>query len=483
MLITPWRIGTLALKMIDFIKSQIYLNESWIKPKTLINLRWLAIAGQAVAIAVTNFFLDFTFNFEGCLTIILFSCLVNVTSSIYFRMEKRLSAFKTFLFLAFDLTQISFLLFFSGGISNPFSILIIVPAIVSASSLPIFYLISLGFITLLSILLLSVKHFPIIDGSGNILKSPDILLVGFSASLIITVTFLGSYARRIFLDNSNMNKALQATQVALERERKLTALTGVVAALGHELGSPLATIKLASSELLSEIDSDSPNYQDIKLIFDQIQRCKAIISDMGSLGKDDQYVKTIDFFTLIFEASQPYKKLDKKIIFRLNGVRQGYEGISIKEKMIPLVRREPELIHGIRNIVHNALKFAKTSVDINLITASRKLKLEIIDDGKGFSYDVTKMIGEPIIKKSAFYSTGAKTETSEEGMGLGLFIANILLERTNGQLKFSNVKQSEGGGKKRIIGAKVEISWERSSIEVLRWDKKSKVKENPRNVS
>ena len=280
-----------------------------------------------------------------------------------------------------------------------------------------------------------------------------------------------------------MNKALQATQVALERERKLTALTGVVAALGHELGSPLATIKLASSELLSEIDSDSPNYQDIKLIFDQIQRCKAIISDMGSLGKDDQYVKTIDFFTLIFEASQPYKKLDKKIIFRLNGVRQGYEGISIKEKMIPLVRREPELIHGIRNIVHNALKFAKTSVDINLITASRKLKLEIIDDGKGFSYDVTKMIGEPIIKKSAFYSTGAKTETSEEGMGLGLFIANILLERTNGQLKFSNVKQSEGGGKKRIIGAKVEISWERSSIEVLRWDKKSKVKENPRNVS
>ena len=118
--------------------------------------------------------------------------------------------------------------------------------------------------TLLSILLLSVKYFPIIDSSGDVLKSPEILLVGFSASLIITVTFLGSYARRIFLDNSNMNRALQAAQVALERERKLTALTGVVAALGHELGSPLATIKLASSELLNEIDSDSPIYQDIK---------------------------------------------------------------------------------------------------------------------------------------------------------------------------------------------------------------------------
>ena len=227
--------------------------------------------------------------------------------------------------------------------------------------------------TFLCILLLSFKNFSILDTSGDVLTPPEILLVGFSASLIITVTFLGSYVRRIFLDNSNMNKALQATQVALEKERKLTALTGVVAALGHELGSPLATIKLASSELLSEIDSDSPIYQDIKLIYEQIERCKKIISDMGSLGKDDQYVKIIDFFTLLFEASQPYKNFEKQIIFRLNGVSQSHEGILIKEKMIPLVKREPELIHGIRNIVHNALKFSKSHVDINLIINSTKI--------------------------------------------------------------------------------------------------------------
>tara|TARA_A100001011_G_scaffold308744_1_gene324505 strand:- start:355 stop:1371 length:1017 start_codon:yes stop_codon:yes gene_type:complete len=337
--------------------------------------------------------------------------------------------------------------------------------------------------TLLSVMFLSIKYFPIIDSSGEILKSPEILLFGFSVSLIITVTFLGSYVRKIFLDNTNMNRALQATQVALERERKLTALTGVVAALGHELGSPLATIKLVSSELLNEIESDSPIYQDIRLIFDQIERCKVIISDMGSLGKDDQYVKTIDFFTLLFEASQPYKKFDKEITFRLNGVRQGHEGISIKEKMIPLVRREPELIHGIRNIIHNAIKFAKTTVDINLICTLKELNVEIVDNGKGFPPDVKKMIGEPFLKNSDFYSTEEKTKTPLEGMGLGLFIANILLEKTNAQLKFSNVKKIENDGKKRIKGAKVEILWERSSIEVLQLDKRAKVKENPRNVS
>ncbi len=469
--------------MINFINRQIYVNEAWIKPKTLVNLRWLAIVGQVVAIVVTNFVLDLTFNVEACLIIILFSCIVNLTSSIYSRTEKRLTASKAFLFLSFDLTQISLLLFFSGGISNPFSMLIIVPAIVSASSLPIFYLIALGFMTFISILLLSINYFPIIDSSGQVLQPSEILLVGFSISLIITVTFLGSYVRRIFLDNSSMNKALQATQVSLERERKLTALTGVVAALGHELGSPLATIKLASSELLSETDSSSPIYQDIKLIYEQIERCKTIISDMGSLGKDDQYVKIIDLFTLIIEASQPYKNFEKEIVFRLNGERIGHDGISIKRKMIPLVRREPELIHGIRNIIQNALKFSKSLVDINLIINSRKVNLEVRDDGRGFSYDVNNLIGDPFLKNSDLSLMEIKNKTSEEGMGLGLFIANILLERTKGKVKFSNIRRIEKKAKKRITGAKVEISWDRTSIEVLKGGEKATMKENPRNVN
>ena len=188
---------------------------------------------------------------------------------------------------------------------------------------------------------------------------------------------------------------------------------------------------------------------------------ETIISDMGSLGKDDQYVKIIDFFTLLFEASQPYKNFDKQIIFRLNGVSQSHEGISIKEKMIPLVKREPELIHGIRNIVHNALKFSKSHVDINLITNSRKINLEITDDGKGFPNDIANMIGEPFLKKSNFYLMELKNRTSEEGMGLGLFIANILLEKTKGRLKFSNMQQIENDGKsdKRLASIARKTIW------------------------
>ena len=130
-----------------------------------------------------------------------------------------------------------------------------------------------------------------------------------------------------------------------------------------------------------------------------------------------------------------------------------------------------------------ALKFSKSCVDINLIINSEKIKLEIIDDGKGFPYDVTDKIRDPFLKNSDFYLMEVKNKTSEEGMGLGLFIANILLEKTKGKLKFSNVKQIENNGKKQVKGAKVEVSWDRSSIEVLKREKKDKVKENPRNVS
>ena len=102
---------------------------------------------------------------------------------------------------------------------------------------------------------------------------------------------------------------------------------------------------------------------------------------------------------------------------------------------------------------------------------------------QGFPYDVKNMIGEPFLRSSDLNLNKAKTKISEEGMGLGLFIANILLERTKGKLKFSNVEKVENKGKKRVKGAKVEVSWDRSSIEVLRIEEKDKVKENLRNVS
>ncbi|MDC3067655.1 ActS/PrrB/RegB family redox-sensitive histidine kinase, partial [Paracoccaceae bacterium] len=440
---------------------------------------WLAIFGQVVAISFVYFFLDFYFNFYACLIIILFSFFVNLLSQFYFGSEKRLTSFKTFIFLTFDLIQISVLLYFSGGISNPFSILMIVPVIVSASSLPIVFVIYLGVMTVTSIIFLSFVYTPIYQSAGYVLKPPDILLLGFSLSLIITVTFLGAYARRVSSDNENMNKALQVAQAALERERKLTALSGVVAALGHELGSPLATIKLASSELLNELDLDNPVYPDVKLIYEQSERCKSIIADMGELGKDDQYVKINDLMTILFEACEPFKNFKKTINFKLNNKIYGYEGNYKKDINVPLVRREPELLHGIRNLVHNAIKFSNSTVNINLIVEGQFITIEITDDGQGFPENLLRMIGDPFLKSKKNF---LKDTDPKKGMGLGLFISKILLERTNGRVNFSNIIQIKNKYEKNVKGAKVEIMWEKASIEVSNSLKKQIIKENPRNV-
>ncbi|OUX44731.1 hypothetical protein CBE37_00805 [bacterium TMED277] len=464
-------------------KHSIYSNDSWIKVRTLINLRWLAIFGQLTTILISYFYLNIIFNIIACAVIILFSVIFNLFSLYFYTPAKRLSDFNAFLLLLYDLFQISILLFFSGGMTNPFSILIIVPVIVSATSLSIIFLFILGIITIISIIFLSFTYLPIYNSLGIEIEVPTILLIGFCTSLVITVTFLGGYARRVAIDTLNMNKALEVTQVALERERKLTAIAGVVAALGHELGSPLATIKLASSELLEDIKEKDIIYSDLKLIFDQANRCKDILADMGSLGKDDQYVKVVDFLELISVAIEPYKVSGKNILLSFNGNYVNDQFIKFKAEKIPRVRKEPELVHGIRNIIQNGINYSNSCVNVDLSTSFEFINLIISDDGPGYPENLLKMIGDPFLnkKENSFKSFNEKQD--DKGMGLGLFISKILLERTGAEISYNNGRSISNKKKLSLKGAQVEISWKRTKLEVSLESKEGLIKKNPRNIT
>ena len=464
-------------------KQSIYSNDSWIKVRTLINLRWLAIFGQLATILISYFYLNIIFNIIACALIILFSVIFNLFSLYFYTPAKRLSDFNAFLLLLYDLFQISILLFFSGGMTNPFSILIIVPVIVSATSLSIIFLFVLGIITIISIVFLSFAYLPIYTSLGLEIELPAILLIGFCTSLIITVTFLGGYARRVAIDTLNMNKALQVTQVALERERKLTAIAGVVAALGHELGSPLATIKLASSELLEDLKEKNNIYSDLKLIFDQANRCKDILADMGSLGKDDQYVKVVDFLELISDAIEPYKISGKNILFSINGNYVNDDFVKFKSEKIPRVKKEPELIHGIRNIIQNGIKYSNSCVNVDLSTSTEFIDIIICDDGPGYPENLLKMIGDPFLNNKENSLRGFNEKKDDKGMGLGLFISKILLERTGAEIRFTNASSSSKQKKLSFEGAQVEIKWKRTKIEVSPKSKDGLIKKNPRNIN
>jgi len=356
--------------------------------------------------------------------------------------------------IGFDLAQLGLLLFLTGGLSNPFALLILAPVTIASTILPLRSTLILGGIALAIITVLRIDSWPIMTASGFPLILPDLFVFGFWMALLIGVVFVGVYARQVTQETVSMSEALVATQMALAREQKLTDLGGVVAAAAHELGTPLATIKLVSSELIDELEDNEELREDAKLIREQADRCRDILRSMGRAGKEDHLLRQAPIETVVREASEPHINRGKSVGFEVlppddNGVRQ------------PDIFRRPEVIHGIRNLVQNAVDFASEMVLVEISWSEDVVSIRINDDGPGFSQSVLGRIGDPFVRKRR--SDGGGQRPGYEGMGLGLFIAKTLLERSGATLTFANGGARAFSNKKG--GANVNVEWPRSSIE------------------
>ncbi|MEM7240343.1 MAG: ATP-binding protein, partial [Pseudomonadota bacterium] len=260
--------------------------------------------------------------------------------------------------------------------------------------------------------------------------------LGTSTALAVGIAFLSLYVRRVTVEGYRMSQALNATQVALAREQRLAAIGGIAAATAHELGTPLATIKLVAGELVRELQDrdDLPQeiLEDINLIRREADRCRDIMADLGRGGRDDRHVKRVPIEALIHEAAKPHLNRGKTLIIRLEG-----QLISDAGDRQPIVSLSPELIHGLRNVVQNAVDFAKEHVWVDVSMTDRVLRIAIGDDGRGFRPDILPRLGEPYVSSRARED---RTEVSSqyEGMGLGIFIARTLLERTGAKVTFAN---------------------------------------------
>ncbi|MFT5639597.1 MAG: two-component system sensor histidine kinase RegB, partial [Paracoccaceae bacterium] len=296
-------------------------RNEWVRLRTLINLRWMAIIGQSGAVMFTTLQLDLLLNIGMCLLAIGAAVAFNIASTIVYPENKRLSERETMLTLLFDLSQLVFLLFLTGGLNNPFALLILAPVTISATALRLRSTIFLGLMAIFLISVVANYHLPLKTQLGHILRMPDLFVAGFWISLVIGVVFLASYARRVTLETHSMSQALIATQMALSREQKLTDLSGVVAAAAHELGTPLATIMMVSTELLEdfadEMESNPALNEDVQLIRDQADRCRDILRDMGRTGKDDMLVRHAPISEVIREAAEPHQNRGKVIHFNI----------------------------------------------------------------------------------------------------------------------------------------------------------------------
>ncbi len=426
---------------------------NWVRLRTLILLRWMAIAGQLAAITVADRYYGMQLPLGLCYLAVGASIVANLVSISVFPENKRLSEPESMLTLLFDLSQLTFLLYLTGGLTNPFALLILAPVTISASALELRTTLLLGSVSILFVTATSFFHVPLRFADDTILTVPVLFEFVFWLSIVIGILFLGLYSRRIATEIRSMSDALLATQMALAREQKLTDLGGVVAAAAHELGTPLATIKLVSTEMMLDLADNPLLYEDAKLIREQADRCRDILRSMGRAGKDDLHMRAVPLVALLREAAEPHQARGKKIEFGFSPRTDGGD-------RQPTVLRRPEVIHGLRNLMQNAVDFARSTVWIDGEWSGDTVTIRIVDDGEGFAPQVIGRIGDPFVRSRRADPT--QTQRPEyEGMGLGLFIAKTLLERTGAELTFANASDPflTPDARPQRSGAIVEVVW------------------------
>lgn len=434
-------------------------RSDWVRLRTLVLLRWMAVLGQVSAILVAEYVYGFQLELGLCFMAVGAAVSANLVALAILPGNKRLSETEALLTLLFDISQLSFLLYLTGGIDNPFALLILAPVTISATALQLRTTLFLGAASIALMTVLALFRLPLRMADGSVLAVPTTLSFGFWLAIVIGIVFLGLYSRRVATEIRSMSDALLATQMALAREQKLTDLGGVVAAAAHELGTPLATIKLVSTELMDELADRPVLAEDAQLIRDQADRCRDILRSMGRAGKDDLHLHQAPLEAVIREAAEPHMNRGKAIHIALRPARGG-------EERPPNVQRRPEIIHGLRNLVQNAVDFARANVWVDAVWSATEVAVRIVDDGKGYPPGILGRIGDPFVRARPAAQVSAE-RPEYEGMGLGLFIAKTLLERSGADLSFANASEPHASSATdpERCGAIVEVIWPRNRIE------------------
>lgn len=426
------------------------LKQRRLRLDTLVRLRWVAVLGQSITILVVSEFFQFDLPLLACFSVIALAAALNIIIRAVYPASTRLSTRWAAALLAFDIFQTSALLFFTGGLENPFFMLLLVPTMISAMSLPLKYTLALGTTMVLSAVFLAYYHFPLPWGPNQI-SLPPIYVLGLLVALVCCLLFMGIYAFRIAHETRQLADALAAAELVLAREHHLSALDGLAAAAAHELGTPLGTIALIAKELTQEAHKHPDLKDDIELLRTQSERCRDILSHLTSLSTEGgaDFIR-MPYCQLMEEVSAPHQNF---------GIDISIQGIGAEPQ--PLIARNPAVHYGLGNLVENAVDYAASRVDIRAQWTPDKLICIIEDDGPGFLPEVLARMGDPYVTSSKHSGASRKTGQREHniGLGLGFFIAKTLLERSGASLSVTNFAPPRSG-------AIVTLSWPRAALEI-----------------
>lgn len=441
--------------MPDQILQDLPPPERQIRLDTLVRIRWLAIIGQSIALLTVHIGLGYPLPVLLAFALIACSAWLNVILKLRFPSTFRISELATSLQLGYDILQLSGLLFLTGGLGNPFSILLLAPVMVSATILSATKTFYLGLLTAAIASGLAFVHMGLPWPTDELFELPFPYYFGLWTALISTLCFMSIYTFRVAKEGRQLADALAATELVLTKEQHLSDLDGLATAAAHELGTPLATIFLAAKELREEFPEGDARRDELELIFSQADRCRDILKRLTSLSSsDDKNFQEIKVSPLLEDVVSPHRGFGVDINVATNG--EGDEPITV---------RDPAIEYGLGNLVENAVDFAHSTVNLSAKWDKNTLSITIMDDGPGFAPEVLARIGDPYIsfrsRQQQHSSSEHSSGTNGGGLGLGFFIAKTLLERTGAKIFFGNQSAPKQG-------ALVRVTWNLKALEAKR---------------
>jgi two-component system, sensor histidine kinase RegB len=419
-----------------------------VRVRTLVLVRWIAIAGQAAALITVDWGFGYSLPFGTAMAAVAASASVNVWLGMRYRGATRFGDRQAAILLAYDLLQLTALLILSGALANPFAVLILAPVTVSATILS-----RRSTITLCGVAIACVTAMAFVRTDlpwpepGLVL--PDLYIFGIWTALVLASIFIAIYTSSVADEARQMSDALAATQMALSREQRRAAVGALAAAAAHELGSPLSTIAVVAREIASDLPKTGPLAEDANLLLAETARCRDILARLATRSED--------------EGATPFSVLPVSALVETAAVQHRREGIALDlltsqsgdpgdaPSAEPMVVRAPEALYGLGSLIQNATQFARARVEVRTAWDNQKVEVTISDDGPGFSPVVLDRLGEPYLS-----TRDADDPRADLHMGLGVFIAATLLERTGASLEFRNRPRG---------GAQVLVTWPRERIE------------------
>lgn len=432
--------------MSDITISDFRHPRRYVRLDAILRLRWLAALGQLAAIFVVVQGLDFDVPVLPCVVVIGVSALINIGLQIRFSPVHRLEPLYAAILLALNIAELAILLFLTGGLQNPFSFLFLGPVLISATALPIRYTMALGGLAIACATALGFEHLPLPWAGDDQLALPPIYMLGVWLSIVLAIGVTSLYAFQVTEESRKLADALAATELVLTREQHLTQIDGLAAAAAHELGTPLSTIFLISRELEKSAGENGQTKSDLRTLREQAERCREILGKITQLSATGAPFDQMKLSLLIEEAVAPHRDFGIAIKVR----------IAVAATAEPVGLRNPAILYGLGNILENAVDFASQSVEVNAWWNAELVEIDISDDGPGIPPVLLRKIGQqPYLSRRK----GADDAQADHGgLGLGVFIARTLLERSGARVRFTNCVFPDHG-------AIVRIAWPREAFE------------------